>query len=115
MKQKRFEIGATDKGKEPLFCKMILTYFYEIYERVHDKNKEKEGFHFCLKPSKTNLTLGQRVLRKFGTLTKVLEFAKQLKVKLYPRDEKSIMTNPDSFLTTLLGYIKFLVSLVSLN
>ena len=46
MKQKRFEIGATDKGKEPLFCKMILTYFYEIYERVHDKNKEKERFHF---------------------------------------------------------------------
>ena len=44
MKQKRFELGAADKGKEPLFCKMILTYFYEIYERVHDKNKEKEGF-----------------------------------------------------------------------
>ena len=105
MKQKRFEIGATDKGKEPLFCKMILTYFYEIYERVHDKNKEKEWFHFSLKRI-NKVDPRPEGLEKFGTLTKVLEFAKQLKVKLYPRDEKSIMTNPDSFLTTLLGYMK---------
>lgn len=73
-KQKKFEIGALDKGKEPLFCKYILSYFFNIYTLVYEKNKEK-----CL------------------------EFAKQLQIKIYPREEKAIMTAPDSFLTTLLG------------
>ena len=63
-----------DKGKEPLFCKYILNYFFDIYTLVDEKNKEK-----CL------------------------NFAKQLKIKIYPREEKSIMTAPDSFLTALLG------------
>merc|ERR1712131_79547 len=59
-KQKRFCRGAIDKGKEPLFCKMILSYIFEIYEHVTDKNKEK-----------------------------AVEFAKKIGVKLYPRDEIS--------------------------
>ena len=74
MKQKRFCNGATDKGKEPLFCKLILSYLYQIYENVNDKNKEK-----CI------------------------EFAKRVGAKLYPRDEKAIMTSPDSFLLTLMS------------
>ena len=41
MKQKRFEFGAANKGKEPLFCKLILKYFFDIYNLVHEKNKEK--------------------------------------------------------------------------
>ena len=73
-KQKRFCRGAIDKGKEPLFCKMILSYIFEIYEHVTDKNKEK-----------------------------AVEFAKKIGVKLYPRDEKSISTSPDSFLLTLMS------------
>lgn len=73
-KQRRFEKGAIDKGKEPLFCKFILSYFFNIYTLVGEKNKEK-----CI------------------------EFANQLKIKIYPRDEKAIMSSPDSFLTTVLG------------
>jgi len=73
-KQKRFCRGAIDKGKEPLFCKMILSYIFEIYDHVTEKNKEK-----------------------------AVEFAKKIGVKLYPRDEKSISTSPDSFLLTLMS------------
>ena len=73
-KQKRFCRGAIDKGKEPLFCKMILSYIFEIYDHVTEKNKEK-----------------------------AVEFAKKIGVKLYPRDEKSILTSPDSFLLTLMS------------
>ena len=66
--------GALEKGKDPAFCTYILKYFYEIYNLVADKNKEK-----CM------------------------AFAQQLKIKIYPREEKAIMTSPDSFLTSLLG------------
>jgi len=74
VKQKRFCIGAVDKGKEPLFCKLILSYLFEIYEHVENKNKDK-----CI------------------------QFAKRIGVKLYPRDEKAIMSSPDSFLLSLMS------------
>ncbi|CBY10085.1 unnamed protein product [Oikopleura dioica] len=74
MKQKKIVKGALEKGKDPAFCTYILKYFYEIYNLVADKNKEK-----CM------------------------AFAQQLKIKIYPREEKAIMTSPDSFLTSLLG------------
>lgn len=68
MKQKKIVKGALEKGKDPAFCTYILKYFYEIYNLVADKNKEK-----CM------------------------AFAQQLKIKIYPREEKAIMTSPDSF------------------
>ena len=63
---------------------MILSYIFEIYDHVTEKNKEK-----------------------------AVEFAKKIGVKLYPRDEKSISTSPDSFLLTLMSQWQSLRSVLS--